>query len=190
MSLIKKSFYFMRHGSTDWNKERLVMGQKDIPLNAEGINQVTESLEFVKGQKIDLICCSPLLRAKQTAEIINKNLKVPIMEIDNLKECYFGLYEGQKNGQWMLQWLSGQLIENLESKEQFKRRINSGINEALSHSSSALIVSHGAVYYVLQEIMNSNRPIDCANCSLYFNEPLEANNWLISCLYNNSYDVE
>lgn len=30
---LRKSFYFVRHGETDWNKEQKVMGQADIPLD-------------------------------------------------------------------------------------------------------------------------------------------------------------
>ncbi len=37
MPLPNKSFYFIRHGETDWNKRHIIMGSIDIPLNDLGI---------------------------------------------------------------------------------------------------------------------------------------------------------
>jgi broad specificity phosphatase PhoE len=36
------TFYLLRHGQTDWNKEQKLQGQKDIPMNDEGIRQMKE----------------------------------------------------------------------------------------------------------------------------------------------------
>lgn len=62
--------YVVRHGQTDWNKRKVMQGQTDIPLNEEGIKQAKLLREKLKDITFDAIFCSPLIRAKQTCEII------------------------------------------------------------------------------------------------------------------------
>ena len=57
-----------RHGQTDWNLEHKVQGKADIDLNETGKKQAEETREKLWNEKIDLIICSPLKRAKQTAD--------------------------------------------------------------------------------------------------------------------------
>ena len=65
-------FYLIRHGQTDWNKELRLQGQKDIPMNSDGIKQIEElsAKMAAAGVKADRIICSPLSRAKVSANII------------------------------------------------------------------------------------------------------------------------
>ena len=65
--------YVVRHGNTDWNKQKIAMGRKDIPLNKLGIEEADNVSKILENYNFDLIICSPLKRAKQTADIINKN---------------------------------------------------------------------------------------------------------------------
>ena len=61
-----------RHGQTDWNLDKKVQGKADIELNEKGRQQAEETKKLLDYKDIDLIICSPLIRARQTAEIINK----------------------------------------------------------------------------------------------------------------------
>lgn len=72
-----KDFYYIRHGETDWNLAHRGMGQKNIPLNARGVQQAHEAAKILAKESIDTICYSPLDRAKDTAFIIaaNRTLK-------------------------------------------------------------------------------------------------------------------
>lgn len=45
----------------------------------------------------DICYCSPLIRAKETAEIVLKGRNIPIITDDRLKEMSFGIYEGTAN---------------------------------------------------------------------------------------------
>ena len=62
--------YIMRHGKTDWNAKHKLQGRTDIPLNEEGIQMAEQAKEKYKDVNFDICYCSPLVRAKQTAEII------------------------------------------------------------------------------------------------------------------------
>ena len=74
--------YVTRHGQTDWNVQKRVMGRCDEPLNNNGINQAIETKNNLLNKDIDLIICSPLLRAKQTANIINEGRNISIVYDD------------------------------------------------------------------------------------------------------------
>ena len=59
-----------RHGETDWNAEKRLMGQTDIHLNENGRKQAKSLKEELKSFNFDICFSSPLARAKETAEII------------------------------------------------------------------------------------------------------------------------
>src|SRR5699024_6004320 len=84
----------IRHGETNWNKEGRIQGKTDIPLNETGRIQAEECAASLKHSEWDIIISSPLKRAKQTAEIINKNLHLPIMEMSAFAERNYGDAEG------------------------------------------------------------------------------------------------
>lgn len=79
--------YIVRHGQTDWNKSKQLQGHNPIPINIIGRREANIVRKVIETLNFDRIISSDLLRAKQTAEIINKNLskdiilEVLIMEI-------------------------------------------------------------------------------------------------------------
>ena len=68
-----------RHGQTEWNLLGKVQGKADIELNKKGMQQAEETRYYLENEKIDLILCSPLKRAVQTAEIINQGRNIPMI---------------------------------------------------------------------------------------------------------------
>ena len=86
--------YIMRHGKTDWNERKKLQGRTDIPLNDVGRKMAAEAAQVYKNLPIDVCYCSPLARARQTAEIFLKDRDIPIIVDDRLIEMSFGIYEG------------------------------------------------------------------------------------------------
>ena len=86
--------YVTRHGETDYNLQKRYTGSTDIPLNIKGIQQAENLANKLSAIKFDIIISSPLLRAKQTAEIIHRSCNVPIVIIDEFSEINVGVYEG------------------------------------------------------------------------------------------------
>mgnify|MGYP001094970964 CR=1 FL=1 len=88
---------FIRHGQTDYNiKHLLAGGDIDLSINSKGEQQAEETGLKLKDTKLDLVFCSPLLRAKQTAEKVLKFHKdTPIIYDDRLKERFFGKLNGK-----------------------------------------------------------------------------------------------
>ena len=67
--------YIMRHGKTDWNEQRKLQGQTDVPLNEEGREMALAAGREYAGIHLDVCYCSPLIRAKETAELFFKERK-------------------------------------------------------------------------------------------------------------------
>ena len=86
-----------RHGQTEWNLLKKVQGKADRELNEKGIQKAEETRDFLKNEKIDLILCSPLKRALQTAEIINQGRNIRMIIDERVSERDFGEFEGMPN---------------------------------------------------------------------------------------------
>jgi len=90
--------YLLRHGQTVFNVEHVISGQIETDLTDVGKQQALDAaLELKKqGVSFDVILCSTLGRAKETAKIISGVIKAPIVEKAGLQEFYNGVFEGVK----------------------------------------------------------------------------------------------
>ncbi len=86
--------YLIRHGETDYNKKRRLQGQCDIELNDFGRQLARATAEGLKDVPFDIVCTSPLKRAKETARIIAGDRNVIWLEEPRIQEISFGEYEG------------------------------------------------------------------------------------------------
>ena len=86
--------YIIRHGQTDWNLEKKMIGQIDVSLNQTGKEQAKLSINQLSALKIDEIIASDLARTKETADIINASLHLPISFDARLRERNYGDLEG------------------------------------------------------------------------------------------------
>lgn len=89
--------YIMRHGRTDWNVRHKLQGRTDIPLNEEGRRMAEKAREEYRDVPLDICYSSPLVRARETAEIVLGGRGIPILTDDRLREMSFGEYEGTEN---------------------------------------------------------------------------------------------
>ena len=86
--------YIIRHGITDWNIRKKLQGQTDISLNEEGRLMAQKAAEEIRDTHFDLCYCSPLIRAKETADILLSGRNIPIITDERLMEMGFGICEG------------------------------------------------------------------------------------------------
>ena len=87
--------YLIRHGETDYNKNRRIQGQCDIELNDYGRELARITAQGLKDVPFDIVYTSPLKRAKETAEIITGDRNVIWIEDARIQEISFGEYEGR-----------------------------------------------------------------------------------------------
>ena len=92
--------YLVRHGQTEFNRERRIQGHVDSPLTTLGLRQAEAVGHLLRDLIRDpvgwRIVSSPLGRARSTAEIISARLGgLPVELDDRLKEISWGAYDGR-----------------------------------------------------------------------------------------------
>ena len=138
--------YLVRHGQTDWNLENRIQGHLDMPLNDTGRNEAKQCREKLASVKIDRIIASDLSRAKETANIINESLSLPITYDARLRELNMGDLQGRiatdiSKECWDLVNYEPHKI-HAESLTDFFERIKSFFDE-INAKENVLVVGHG-----------------------------------------------
>ena len=153
-----------RHGQTEWNVLKKVMGRCDEPLNEQGLMQAKETKNKLLNEDIDLIICSPLLRAKQTADIINDGRNINIIYDERIIERDFGEFEGMEtsnfdfHGYW--NYYQNNQYESAENIKDFFQRVYDFLADITLkyHDKKVLIVAHGGISIPIACYFNKNIP--------------------------------
>jgi len=102
----------VRHGETDWNRDRRIQGSTDIPLNETGRAQARDAALMLRAQ-LDLpaaavapvVVSSDLSRARETAQIIADELELPAPRAyADLRERAYGDAEGVDAAEFISRW--------------------------------------------------------------------------------------
>jgi len=167
------TLYFVRHGETDWNREQRYQGRQDVALNATGRDQARRNgralAAALDARRLAVAyVASPLLRARQTMEIVRRELGLPVdgYAIDaRLAEINYGDWEGRlwqelpqsdpqgfaarKADMWNWQPRGG------ESYRALSARVAQWV---ASVAGDTLVVSHGGVMRVLRGLLEQLTP--------------------------------
>lgn len=84
----------VRHGETDWNRERRSLGRSDIPLNQVGTEQAKRVAQALSDEKPAAIYSSPLSRALETAQAIAQHHGLAVVVEPGLAEMDAGELDG------------------------------------------------------------------------------------------------
>ena len=87
--------FLIRHGETEWNRERRFLGRSDIPLNETGHRQARALAERLRDTPIDHLYSSPLARALETADSIGALHRLPTHRLGGIIELDQGELEGK-----------------------------------------------------------------------------------------------
>ena len=164
---MQKTFYLFRHGQTDYNKKGLIQGQlSQASLNGQGREDAARTAEALKGNRLEIIYSSPLMRARETADIVANALDLTVVEYDGLKEGHVGKAEGQSIESLkalfpdlMNRWYGVNLndldiaLNGGETKAQIGHRILESIKNIAASTSAQVIgvATHGmAIRFLLQ----------------------------------------
>lgn len=147
--------YLLRHGQTDWNRERRLQGWLETELNATGRAQAAKQAQLMKDRlspsELLPLFSSPLKRAAETAKILGDALgSVPIYD-DRLREIQMGAWQGLTHAEVASRWpdhysahktdfhLSLNTIDG-EKLAAFARRLDSVLTALAGPS---ILVTHG-----------------------------------------------
>ena len=151
----------LRHGQTDWNIDLRLQGTTDIAMNPTGISRIETAAKYLD-KDWDVVLSSPLGRARQSAEIVAKQIGIEQIEIEPLLlERAFGIGEGLTYAEWGEKFSKLDDIPGAESRSSVEQRAR----ELLDHisqryaGSRVLAVSHGAlIRFVLSEVSQGTIP--------------------------------
>lgn len=142
----------VRHGETVWNREGRVQGFSDTDLSDTGVKQARRLALSLKATPIHAIYSSPLIRACDTARIINEYHDAPIYFEPGLMEMNQGDFEGLTFQELMAcekgflqKWLSDPAFVQMPNGESFievQQRAWKVIESVIHKAETALVVSH------------------------------------------------
>ena len=161
------NWIIVRHAESNWNKKGIFQGQKNPNLSANGLIQASKIHIGLKGIPIDYIYSSDLNRAKNTAEILNTKLNLPLERTKNIREIGFGKWEGLKRNEfetkypaeyshWIRKGLILEKIPGAENMDSLIQRLTQFISDVrLRHNDdkSIVVVSHGGTIRILAKML-------------------------------------
>ena len=145
--------YVVRHGEAVWNNENLICGSTDSPLTEKGSAQAAALAPHMP--KVERFLCSPLSRARETAEILNRGTGLAIKIEPRLIEQDFGSFEGMDRGTEAFLAAKKEpacRFPGGESSFETAARVYGLLNELKAEGSeeTVLLVCHGAVMRIIE----------------------------------------
>ena len=141
-------FYFLRHGQTARNVQRIFQAP-DEPLNDTGLDQARRAAELLAGEHIRSIVCSDAQRAMTTALTVAAPHAIAPTPDEGLRERNFGVLIGTSSA--LIDWTCDP--ENGESLPTFMRRKHDALSRALALPGPVLVVAHGGSLYALAAML-------------------------------------
>lgn len=171
-----KTIYFIRHGETTGDIENLYGGDYDDHLTEKGCEEARMLGEKLKEKNIQMIFTSPLLRAQETATILNLHHEAPVKVDSKLKERnWYGELTGMNKDlakekfPEVVALLSDRknTLPGGESYDDFVKRISESLREICvdEEYERVAVVSHGGAMRILFREILKKGEIDFGNCA-------------------------
>jgi broad specificity phosphatase PhoE len=159
-----KRLFFMRHGETEWNATARMQGQSDSPLSALGVEQSEANARLLATLDIEALFSSPLNRARRSAEIVSRHLRLPVRYDERIKEWNCGDWTGylydEVKVKWVDEWAAFEADHfhyrgpNCENYPDMIERSAPFVEELLSDPARNIaIVSHGIIGRVMVSML-------------------------------------
>ena len=152
------TLFLVRHGETDWNRDRRIQGSTDIALNDTGRRQARDAAAALArelGDTAPLVVSSDLVRARATAEILAATLGVPLGDAyADVRERAYGEAEGVDTDEFVRRWGDWHSAE-IPGAEPWPalrlrairgmRRIARDARRSATPAAPVIVVTHGAL---------------------------------------------
>jgi len=163
---MSKTVYFVRHGECKANIDGVIAGASDdSPLTETGKQQATETANSLAGITFDLVVTSPMSRAKDTAEIIAKNLGITSDKIivnNDFTEKDVGRFSGQPKATYFEFEKSGGEVGELTGVMQ--QRVRNGLSWLKEQTfTNALVITHNGTVRMIRTVLDDLPAKEFAN---------------------------
>jgi alpha-ribazole phosphatase len=175
-----KTILLIRHGMTQGNLEKRYVGRTDQPLCAEGFAQARILAQELLPLSFDAVFSSPLLRCRQTAEMLFPGQEISIVK--DLMECDFGAFENRTAEALAAdpdytKWVEGGCTDPIPGGEDviaFKERsAGAFFREAKGipkNGTAAFVIHGGTIMAILERFVQPRRSFykyHLGNCAYY-----------------------
>ncbi|HXG77622.1 MAG TPA: histidine phosphatase family protein [Gaiellaceae bacterium] len=143
----------VRHGETDWNRERRFQGHADVGLNARGRAAARALARAFAGDHVTALVASPLRRALETALVLGAGLGLEPVADERLQEIDVGSWQGLTREEVQARdaaaygrWLAGEAgWEGGETYDALAARVLPALYELAGSCSHGVVVvvTHG-----------------------------------------------
>jgi broad specificity phosphatase PhoE len=171
--------YLIRHGQTTGDVEDRYGGDYDDNLTELGKQQAKDLAEKLAGFGIEVIYCSPKIRAQETAKILHESIPANCISINDFRErnCY-GVLSGMTKAEAaekypeQVKLLKDQrsTIKGAEDYKSFGNRIKADLGKVCSgqYETVAIVTHGGPIHYIFREILKKSEVTigDCAYAKL------------------------
>ena len=151
----------VRHGETLWNERRLLQGRTDIALSDKGQEQAKVLSSALASIPFSSIYCSPLSRAKDTAQILGIPHGLAPKTDRGFLEISFGVWEGKSHdflakdaGEQYAQWIVNPTevtVAGAERLEEAQRRAMRSLEQIVGENEkrTVVVVGHGGINRII-----------------------------------------
>jgi broad specificity phosphatase PhoE len=153
--MVDVKVYLARHGQTAYNLERRFQGQQAVPLDDTGREQAVELAERAVGHGFSALWCSPLRRARETADVVAERIGLQPREDARFMETDAGEWTDllfsevqAKSPQLLADFLAGDpdfAFPGGESFAEQEARVAAALADVEAGAVPALVVCHGMV---------------------------------------------
>jgi broad specificity phosphatase PhoE len=162
--------YFARHGESEANTRHIISNREStFPLTRKGRQQAEALAEEMKDIPFGVIFSSPVLRARETAEILSATLGLPYQVTEALREYDCGILEEKSDeeswghyNRYFKDWvLRGQYSNKPEGGECFLDIQNRFVPfiESLTQKhedKNIMLVGHGGLFTLMLPLVLTN----------------------------------
>ena len=172
----------VRHGQTERSKVSAYSGRLDIPLTDVGREQARRAARRLAGEGVDAVITSPLVRARDTAQVIADAAGAPLRVDERLTEVDYGPFEGldrdgalARFGTAFSDWRAdpfGSPVPGMEPLPDALARARAATAEALDAHEHPVIVGHQGILRIVLVALGEIAPGDYFQTRLAEAEPV------------------
>lgn len=157
---LETTVFLIHPGATNWHRDGLLLGRRDIPMNDQGRAQAERVAEWLAGAGVAEVISSPLQRSLQTATIIGRRFGIDVARDHRLIDFHIGQWEGKPPAEVMAsdeyeEFFTNPLSTRIpggETIQEVKNRAVAAIEQTLEDNpagATIAVVTHARVIRVL-----------------------------------------